>query len=111
MQIFGLADIKCHGPSQNDYNAQQALTTSATNLSNYDLTQAKADTTQRNALMQPQISFDTAITNGSRDATLAANAPQITNITQATTAAKGQIMNNLPPGAARDLALAQTSQQ
>jgi hypothetical protein len=57
--------------------------------------------------IQPLQAQQTALASGNRQAALSAAMPVISQLSTGFNAAKQQIMNNLPPGAARDAALAQ----
>lgn len=99
------------GPSSADYKRQSDISQGQLDLSKQSQDQATKDLQQRETLMKPAISFNTAITNGSRDARLAATAPLISQISTAGVQAKSKIMNSLPPGAARDVALADVDRE
>lgn len=68
--------------------------------------QSKADTAQRQALMQPAIDFNKAITSGDKGSLMTAAAPYISQITGAGKKAREDIFESTSPGAARDVALA-----
>ena len=67
---------------------------------------AAADYTQFKDLIQPLITQQSALASGDRSAALSASMPVISKLSAGFTGAKQQIMNTLPPGAARDNALA-----
>jgi hypothetical protein len=72
-----------------------------------ELQMSKEDRDRRVALQQPAIDKYTAGAAGSRTEALKAAMPTITEISQGYAGAKDSIMGSLPPGAARDLAVAQ----
>ena len=61
--------------------------------------------------IQPYLQQQSALAGGNRQAALAAAMPVISQISGGYQGAKQQIMNSLPPGAARDTALAQLETQ
>lgn len=77
------------------------------NLSEKQQDQAQVNYDKMQKLLQPAISYNSKIASGSRGDLLTALAPQLANISQGKAQAKGQIMEQVGPGAARDVALAQ----
>jgi len=73
--------------------------------------QAMANQTEALELQQPLIAQQTALASGDRSAALAAAMPTISTITSGFNASQEQIMNNIPPGPARDAALANLQTQ
>lgn len=73
--------------------------------------ESKKNTQRMYDLQQPAIDFNTALSSGDKSATMTAAAPAISEITRSNESAKANIMNTLPPGAARDVALAQQVRQ
>jgi hypothetical protein len=106
--VSRLSEIRCGGPSTG------AVSNTASQQSGVAGTQATMGTaTEAEALSlaQPAIAQQTALASGNRSAALAASMPAISQITGGYNAAQEQIMNSVPPGPARDAALANLQTQ
>lgn len=96
------------GPSDSSLRQQQQITNEQLQISEEEFRASQADQARRNALMQPAIDFNKALTSGDRTQAFSAMAPVISNISEATTNATGAIREELPPGAAREALIADT---
>lgn len=94
------------GPSQQTQNNQNSITQQDLNISQQQQQQSATEYAQGQALLAPDIARLTSIANGSKSAAFAAEAPVISNITQQQQASAGQISEQLGPGVAKDVALA-----
>lgn len=93
-------------PQQATAQAQTQLSQQQLALGQQEFSQSQANTQQMQALLQPSINFNSKIASGDQSSLMTALAPQLTNITQAKSQNAGQIMEQVGPGAARDVALA-----
>ena len=105
--ISRLSELRC-GPST---SALQSTAGAQAGLGATSAAQSQEDRAQAKALEQPLINKETALSGGDRSAALAAAMPSISNITAGYAGAKESIFNTLPPGAARDTALANLETQ
>lgn len=100
------------GPSSTEKQAEQMqLQTSQQQLaleSQY-AQYAQGRLAQGDALQQPLINRDKALVSGDPNTVLQAAGPGVGQFAKAGQASKDQIYNNLPPGAARDFAQAQST--
>lgn len=110
--ISSLWRLRC-GPSKETIQTQQQLTQSQigqANLQNSLALQsqanAQADREAKEKLQAPLIAKETALASGDSREILKASFPTISKISQGFESAKQGIMNNVPPGPARDKALA-----
>lgn len=110
--VSRLVQLRCGGgPTESQVNAQNTLTSEQTELARQEREQSAKDTAQREKLTAPLVAKETALAAGDRTAATAAAMPTISKISAGYQGAKQQIMNNLPPGAARDTALANLETQ
>ena len=91
---------------QQQLNENTQVTQAQLDLQRQQFQQSQVDLAQRQALQQPLIAKEQALAGGDRNAALAAAMPSIMNLSQGYNASKESIMSSLPPGAARDQALA-----
>jgi len=89
-----------------DTSKQDQITQQNLNVSQKQEQQSEEQYQQYKTLTAPAIQKYTALAGGDRNAAVAAAAPEVGTIAGGYDAAKAQIMNSLPPGAARDKALA-----
>ena len=94
------------GPSSAE-QSQINLQKSQTGIGQQETAAGTARMTQADQIMQPAINFWQQIMGGDPKTMLKAAAPAIGNIAQSEQATEAQIMNSMPPGAGRDLALMQ----
>jgi hypothetical protein len=94
------------GPNYSPIQQTSAAQSSIASTSN---AQAQQNYAQMQSDMAPAVTFNKSITSGNQGSLLTALAPQLANITQGKAAAQGQIMEQVGPGAARDVALAQNT--
>lgn len=102
------------GPTGQEQAAEQSQITASQELAaigQQSLTQEQQQYAQSQTLEAPLIAKETALASGDRSAALSASMPVISQISQGYQASKAGTMNNLPPGAARDKALAQLETQ
>jgi len=99
------------GPSQSTINTQNSLTQQQMGIAEQQNAQQQQNYSRMLQLEQPAISYYQGLTGGDAASTTQAAMPFISQITQAFNTSKQQIMNQMPPGAARDLALSQQEQQ
>lgn len=99
------------GPKKSDQQAQRDAATRAEAISLEQLNQSRADKARSNELMQPAIDFNKALSSGDMNAILPAIAQPLGQIATAHRAAKENVYNTVPPGPARDFALAQIERQ
>lgn len=99
------------GPKREDKSAQRDLANQQTQISREQVQFSKEDRDQRNLLQDPTIKFNQALASGDRDKIMTAAALPIAELTRGTQTAKENIMNTLPPGAARDFALSQVARE
>ncbi len=98
------------GPSQNISNAN-AISGQQLGVASQAGAQSAQNYQQMQSLIAPLIGQQTALASGNRQQALAAAMPVISQISAGFNGAKQQIMNSLPPGAARDTALANLQTQ
>lgn len=101
------------GPGNDTIKRQQDITQSEINVSNQQQqiaanqqSNANVDRDKMTAFQQPLIQKETALAAGDSKAALAASMPVISKLSAGYQGAKENIMNSLPPGPARDAALA-----
>jgi len=99
------------GPSGSTLNAERSTAGAFSSLGQTELGQSQEQYQQYKSLIQPAITKYGALAGlegvpQQREAAVAAAAPTVGTIASGYDAAKTQIMNNIPPGAARDQALA-----
>lgn len=100
-------DRRCYkGPSDAQLNMQNQLSQQQLTLGQQEQAQSQQQYQEYKQLTQPAITKYTALAGGDRNAAVAVAAPEIGAIASGYDAAKAQIMNTIPPGAARDRALA-----
>jgi Chaperone of endosialidase len=109
--VSSLSGLRCGGPSQSTLNTQNSIAQQQLDVAKQSQVQSQQDTEQRKALEAPLIAKETALATGDRTAAVSAAMPEISAIGSGINAAKQNIMNTLPPGAARDTALAQLQTQ
>ena len=97
------------GPSQSSINTQNQLTQEQIGIAQTQQQQSAADTAQRQALEAPAIGYNTAITSGDKNTAFSAIAPLVSSISNAGEQARGQIMEQIPAGPGRDVALSQNT--
>lgn len=106
-----LSLLVCDGGSDAATNQAEQTQTQVSqaqlNLANQENTQSQQQYQQQQALEAPAIAQQTALAAGNPAAVLAATAPTISTLSQQFPASQEQIQNSLPPGPARDAALAQ----
>lgn len=100
------------GPSKQDKTQEQQDSAAQAKIGQEYADMAKSELQKQNQLQQPSIDYLTGIINAGNSGDYsklitAAGAP-ISNITQQAQQSKEQIYNNIPAGAGRDAALAQT---
>jgi hypothetical protein len=102
------------GPSQSSLNTslntQNQLTQSQINTQSAATQESQQEFAQQQQLEAPSIAFNNALTSGDPKAVLTALAPEISGVTQAKNSTAAQIDEQLPPGAARDVAQANNIQ-
>lgn len=108
-----LARLRCGGPSKDTINTQNQLTQAQINNANQQfqvsqdqLALAREDRAKMEALQAPLIARETALATGDPKAALAASMPTISKLSAGYAGARESILNQVPPGAARDTALA-----
>lgn len=94
-------------PSEQISQAQQNLATTQADVMKSTLAESEADRARRDTLTQPAVDFYTAMASGDQSKMTAAAGPILTQISQQQKAAKENIYNTAPRGAAQELALAQ----
>lgn len=99
------------GPSESTLNQQQNISSQQQQISSESEARAQQQYDQSQALAQPLIAQQTKLATGSPSDVLAAAMPTISQISGGYQGAKQSIMNSLPPGAARDTALANLETQ
>ena len=104
------------GPSQSSQNTQSSLVQEQNQIAQNQLSveqqalnTSNQEQAQYQALTQPAVNFNTALASGDPTAIMTALAPQTAAFSQAKSQNAGQIYEQLPPGAARDYALAQNT--
>lgn len=95
------------GPDKNLQQQQINSANRSDQLAQQQFDSSKSDKARMDDLQQPAIDYNKALASGDKTALLKATAQPIGQITQASNSAKANIMNSLPPGAARDVALAE----
>jgi hypothetical protein len=99
------------GGSANQTNQQSlALANTESSIAQQYLNNSQTQLAAGNALEQPAVNYYKNLTSGNPQTVLQASAPAISNITQQSEAAKANIWNTVPGGAARDVALSQVQQ-
>ena len=99
------------GPSASSIATQNQLTSRQLDLAQQQQAQSQEQYGQYKTLSAPAISKYTALATGSPQAALTAAAPEIGQLQSGYAAARQAILNNTPPGAARDQALANLERQ
>lgn len=99
------------GPSGSTIQTQQQLTQGQMQIAQQQNALQQQNYARMNQLEQPAINFYSGIAGGDAAQTNLAIQPMMSNITQGYASAKQQILNNTPPGAARDMAIAQLETQ
>ena len=94
-----------------DASATRAQAEQASKTAQEWLGFSKEDRAKRDALQDPLISWLRDITGGNKGAALTTGAPQIEEINRGSEQAKANIMNTIPPGAARQFALSQVARE
>lgn len=101
------------GPSSSQINTSNQLTQQQLGISQQELDLAnrqdansQATQAEAKAQMQPYIAQQTALATGDRTEALKASLPAISKLSGGYNAAKSSILDSIPPGAARDLAVA-----
>lgn len=92
--------------SPSSTGTQQQITAQQLAIESQQNQLAQDNQAQGSQLMQPLISQLTALSSNNPTAISTALAPYLTNITQGASQAKGQIMEDIGPGAAQQVALA-----
>jgi len=106
--------LLCAGPPSGAVQAEQSQAASAASLASIagqSNQQEQQQYAESQALEAPLIAQETALASGNRSAAVSAAMPTISTLSQGYNASKQAIQDNLPPGAARDQALAQLSTQ
>ena len=116
LEVRACPVIQCIGPSGAMQSAQNSESGAANTLAGAGSTALSTSTalqTQVGQLQAPLIKQETALASGSPTAALSAfmGTGGGAQVSSGYAAAKSQIMNNVPPGAARDQALAQLETQ
>lgn len=104
-----LSEIVC-GPSsteQNAENTQSAVSQQQLSLASQENAESQQQYQAQQTLEAPEIAQQTALASGNPSAVLAATAPTISTLSPQFTASQEQIQDSIPPGPARDAALAQ----
>lgn len=112
--IASWIDRICCGPSgteQQAENTQQQVSAGQLALGQQQQQLAQQQYNESQQLEAPLIAKETALASGNPSAVLSASMPEISQITQGFNASKAAIENQLPPGAARDQAIAQLNRQ
>lgn len=95
------------GASQQSIDTQNQITQQQVTTEQQALAQSQAQYTQSQQELAPAMNYYQQLVSGNPQQTMAAAAPQISNITGGYNASVEQINNNVAPGAARDYALSQ----
>ena len=116
LEVRACPVIQCIGPSGSMQSAQNSESGAANTLAGAGSTALNTSTalqTQVGELQAPLIKQETALASGDPNAALSAfmGSGGGAQVSSGYAAAKAQIMNNVPPGAARDQALAQLETQ
>ena len=98
------------GPSQSSINQENAIASQQLQVSQQAQQTSNQEQAQMQALEAPAINYNEAIASGNKGTAFTAIAPLVSNISTAGSQAAGQIMEQLPPGPGRDVALAQNTQ-
>jgi hypothetical protein len=109
--ISRLGEIKATGGANQSISTGKGITQQQLGVASGAGTQAADLYNQYKTLTQPLISQETALATGDRNASLTAAQPVISQLSSGFQAAKQRIMNSVPPGAARDKALADLQTQ
>jgi len=107
--VSRLALIIC-GPSSAETNAentQSSVSQQQLSLASQENAESQQQYQAQQTLEAPEIATQTALASGNPSAVLAATAPTISTLSSQFPASQEQLMNTLPPGPARDAALAQ----
>lgn len=94
------------GASKNALNNQSQISAEQTQLAREQYDDSKRYQAKMDELSAPLIDKEKALAGGDRNKALEAAMPTVSKITGGYDAAKTSILNNLPPGASRDRALA-----
>lgn len=99
------------GPSKQLQQQQIDSANKSDALAQQQFTSSQADKARMDTLQQPAIDYNKALASGDKTAIMKAAAQPIGQITRANNTANANILNTLPPGAARDVALAQQTRE
>lgn len=109
--ISRLSCLVCDGGSSaaetQAENTQNVVSQQQLSLAQQENTQSQQQYQQQQDLEAPEIALQKTLATGNPSAVLAATAPTISTLSAQFPASQEQIMNQLPPGPARDAALAQ----
>lgn len=94
------------GPKKSDLDLQRETQRQQTEIARKSWETAESERLERQRLREPVVNQALALTRD-RPSLLAATAPVLGQITRGSNQARQQIMEQLPPGAARDVALAE----
>lgn len=108
--VSRLSELMAKGPDSS-VNTGKGITQQQLNVASTAGTQAAQDYAQFKSLISPLITQQTQLATGDRAAALSAAQPIIGQLSSGFAAAKQNIMNSIPPGAARDKALADLQAQ
>ena len=97
------------GPKKEDYNRQTDIMAQQTEIGKKSAATAEREYQRMLELTAPAIELNKAFTSGDREKAMAFAAPVIGQVTKGAEDVRKQIMEDLPPGPARDFALAQLS--
>jgi hypothetical protein len=110
--VSRLSEIKCTGPgASSNINTANTIAGQQLGVASQAQQQQQQLFNQFQSDIAPLQQQQTALASGNRQQALAAAMPVISQISTGFNAAKQNIMNNVPPGAARDAALAQLQTQ
>lgn len=99
------------GPSKSTINTQNQLTQEQIQIAQQQNKLQEANYNRMNTLEAPAISYYSGLTGGDASQSLQAAMPFISQISQSFQGTKDNLMSSMPPGAARDLALSNLTQQ
>lgn len=108
--VSRLSCLTCKGPGQ-QINTGAGITGSQLGVASTAGSQAASEYNQFQSLIAPLIQKEKALATGDRSAAVEAAQPVLSQLSSGFEAAKQRIMNSIPPGAARDRALADLQTQ
>jgi hypothetical protein len=98
------------GPSQSSIQQENNIASQQLQVSEEAQQQSQQETAQMQALEQPAINYNQAIASGNKSTAFTAIAPLVSQISEAGEQSRGAIMEQLPPGAGQQVALANNTQ-